>query len=171
MDTLKLLQVVLGRRLLGVFMTIYMPTILMNIVGHCTMYFKPFFFEAQVRNITSRHNCVNFLILFLIFESLQVSVNLTVMLVLTTMFVRWILSTYFLLRKKVAKSARPSVLCVTHQMSSKNTNYVVGSTVRYGMMNYKVSVYGVTGWYFVVLGQYGAVLIGIWWYWISTTWD
>ena len=41
-------QVVLGRRLLGVFMTVYMPTILMNIVGHSTMYFKPFFFEAQV---------------------------------------------------------------------------------------------------------------------------
>jgi len=56
-------KVVLGRRLLGVFMTVYMPTILMNIVGHSTMYFKPFFFEAQV------------------------SVNLTVMLVLTTMFV------------------------------------------------------------------------------------
>ena len=29
-------------------MTVYMPTILMNIVGHSTMYFKPFFFEAQV---------------------------------------------------------------------------------------------------------------------------
>ena len=43
-------QVVLGRRLLGVFMTIYMPTILMNIVGHSTMFFKPFFFEAQVLN-------------------------------------------------------------------------------------------------------------------------
>lgn len=54
---------VLGRRLLGVFMTVYMPTILMNIIGHSTLYFKPFFFEAQV------------------------SVNLTVMLVLTTMFV------------------------------------------------------------------------------------
>ena len=47
-DTIPLSQVVLGRRLLGVFMTIYMPTILMNVVGHCTMYFKPFFFEAQV---------------------------------------------------------------------------------------------------------------------------
>ena len=33
---------------MGVFMTVYMPTILMNIVGHSTMYFKPFFFEAQV---------------------------------------------------------------------------------------------------------------------------
>ena len=42
-------KVVLGRRLLGVFMTVYMPTILMNIVGHSTMYFKPFFFEAQVK--------------------------------------------------------------------------------------------------------------------------
>ena len=31
-------------------MTIYMPTILMNIVGHSTMFFKPFFFEAQVPN-------------------------------------------------------------------------------------------------------------------------
>ena len=61
MDTL--LQVVLGRRLLGVFMTIYMPTILMNIVGHCTMYFKPFFFEAQV------------------------TVNLTTLLVMVTLFV------------------------------------------------------------------------------------
>ena len=31
-------------------MTVYMPTILMNIVGHSTMFFKPFFFEAQVHN-------------------------------------------------------------------------------------------------------------------------
>ena len=33
-------------------MTIYMPTILMNIVGHSTMFFKPFFFEAQVCDLT-----------------------------------------------------------------------------------------------------------------------
>lgn len=56
-------EVVLGRRLIGTFMTIYMPTILLNIIGHSTNYFKPFFFEAVV------------------------TVNLTVMLVLTTMFV------------------------------------------------------------------------------------
>ena len=43
------LKVVLGRRLLGVFMTVYMPTILMNIVGHSTIYFRPFLFEAQVK--------------------------------------------------------------------------------------------------------------------------
>ena len=24
-----------------------------------------------------------------------------------------------------------------------------------------------TGWYLVVLGQYGAVLVGTWWYWVS----
>ena len=27
-----------------------------------------------------------------------------------------------------------------------------------------------TGWYLVVLGQYGAVLVGTWWYWVSITW-
>ena len=41
-------EVVLGRRLIGTFMTIYMPTILLNIIGHSTNYFKPFFFEAIV---------------------------------------------------------------------------------------------------------------------------
>ena len=53
----------MGRRLLGVFMTVYMPTILMNIIGHSTNYLRPLYFEAVI------------------------SVNLTVMLVLTTMFV------------------------------------------------------------------------------------
>ena len=56
-------QVVLGRRLLGTFLTIFLPTILLNVIGHATNYFKAFFFEAVV------------------------SVNLTVMLVLTTMFI------------------------------------------------------------------------------------
>ena len=32
----------------GTFMTIYMPTILLNIIGHSTNYFKPLFFEAVV---------------------------------------------------------------------------------------------------------------------------
>ena len=53
--------VVLGRRLLSNILTVYMPTILLNIMGHVTVYFKPFFFEAII------------------------TVNLTVMLVLTTM--------------------------------------------------------------------------------------
>ena len=32
---------------------------------------------------------------------------------------------------------RPSILCVTHQMSRKKRNYSVGWTVPYKMMNYK----------------------------------
>ena len=32
--------VVLGRRFLSNFLTIYLPTILLNIVGHITVYFK-----------------------------------------------------------------------------------------------------------------------------------
>ena len=30
-----------------------------------------------------------------------------------------------------------------------------------------VSVEGGTGFYLVILGQHGAVLIGTWWYWVS----
>ena len=54
-------QVEMGRKILGVILTMYLPSVLMNIVGHSTNYMKRFFFEAAV------------------------SVNLTVMLVLTTM--------------------------------------------------------------------------------------
>ena len=53
----------LGRRLLGTILTLYVPTILLNVIGHCTNYFKDFFFEAIV------------------------TVNLTCMLVLVTMFI------------------------------------------------------------------------------------
>jgi len=56
-------EIFLSRRLLGTALTIYLPTILMNIIGHNANYFKAFFFEAVI------------------------SVNLTVMLVLATMFV------------------------------------------------------------------------------------
>ena len=53
----------LGRRLLGVILTANIPTILLNVIGHSTNYFKSFFFEAVV------------------------TVNLTCMLVLVTMFI------------------------------------------------------------------------------------
>lgn len=56
-------KIVLGRRLTGAIMTTYLPTFLLNIVGHSTVYFKPKYFEAIV------------------------AVNVTVMLVLTTMFI------------------------------------------------------------------------------------
>ena len=57
------MEVVLGRRLLGNFLTIFFPTILLNVIGHSTNFFKSFFFEPVV------------------------TVNLTVLLVLVTMFI------------------------------------------------------------------------------------
>ena len=55
--------VTLGRKLLGNIMTVYIPTVLLNVIGHSSNYFKTFFFEAVV------------------------TVNLTCMLVLVTMFI------------------------------------------------------------------------------------
>ena len=42
------LEATLGRRLLGTLLTIFLPTVLLNVIGHVTNYFKPFFFEAVV---------------------------------------------------------------------------------------------------------------------------
>jgi len=63
MENAIVMEVVLGRRLLGNFLTIFFPTILLNVIGHSTNFFKSFFFEAVV------------------------TVNLTVLLVLVTMFI------------------------------------------------------------------------------------
>ena len=53
-DTIEV-EVILGRRLIGTFMTIYMPTILLNIISHSTNYFKAPYFEAVVAvNLTVR---------------------------------------------------------------------------------------------------------------------
>ena len=47
-------SVTFGRRLLGIFLTVYFPTILLNIIGYATNYFKQFFFEAVITvNLTS----------------------------------------------------------------------------------------------------------------------
>ena len=45
-DDAVIVEILLGRRLLGTFMTIYMPTILLNIISFNTNYLKPIFFEA-----------------------------------------------------------------------------------------------------------------------------
>ena len=58
-----IVQVTLGRRLLGALLTVFLPTILLNVIGHTANYFETFYFESII------------------------SVNLTVMLVLTTMFI------------------------------------------------------------------------------------
>ena len=53
----------LGRRLLSRLTTVFIPSFLLNIIGHITCYFKPFYFESAI------------------------AVNITVMLVLTSMFI------------------------------------------------------------------------------------
>ena len=56
-------EIGLGRRLLSVLLTVFLPYLLLNIVGHASVYFPRFFYEAII------------------------TMNLTVMLVLTTMFI------------------------------------------------------------------------------------
>jgi hypothetical protein len=41
-------EVTLGRRLLANILTIYLPCVLLNVIGHSANYFKAFFFEAAV---------------------------------------------------------------------------------------------------------------------------
>ena len=49
------ISITFGRRLLGTLLTIYLPTILLNVIGHATNFFKPFFFEAVVTvNLTCK---------------------------------------------------------------------------------------------------------------------
>ena len=57
-------KIVIQRRLLSLVLTAFIPTIILNIVGHMSNYFKEDFFEGLM------------------------SLNVTVMLVLTTMFLR-----------------------------------------------------------------------------------
>ena len=48
------ISVTFGRRLLGIFLTIFFPTILLNVIGYTTNFFKDFFFEAVITvNLTS----------------------------------------------------------------------------------------------------------------------
>ena len=53
----------MGRNLLTIILTTFVPTVLLNMISYSTNFFKPFFFEATV------------------------TVNLTAMLVLTTLFI------------------------------------------------------------------------------------
>ena len=56
-------QFQLGRQILSIVLTSFIPTIILNLIGHTSNYFKEFFFESVI------------------------SLNVTVMLVLTTMFI------------------------------------------------------------------------------------
>ena len=42
-----IVSMTLGRRLLGTFLTIFFPTILLNVIGYSTNFFKAFFFEVS----------------------------------------------------------------------------------------------------------------------------
>ena len=60
---LVVVEVTLGRRLLSILLTVVIPTLLLTILSHTTNFFKTFFFEAVV------------------------TINLTILLVLTTLFI------------------------------------------------------------------------------------
>ena len=44
-------ELALGRRLTAVSLTAFLPTVLLNIIGHATNYFKDFFFEVSYGKI------------------------------------------------------------------------------------------------------------------------
>ena len=50
----------LGRRLLGTFLTIFFPTILLNVIGHATNFFKEFFFEVGIIIFRSSYRILSF---------------------------------------------------------------------------------------------------------------
>ena len=62
------MEIVFKRRLTNELLTTYLPTSLLLGITYATTFFKPFFFEAAL------------------------TVNLTVMLVITTLFIRWVKS-------------------------------------------------------------------------------
>ena len=47
-----IVSMTLGRRLLGTFLTIFFPTILLNVIGYSTNFFKAFFFEVSITYCT-----------------------------------------------------------------------------------------------------------------------
>ena len=62
------MEIVFKRRLTNELLTTYLPSILLLFITYATTYFKSFYFEAAL------------------------TVNLTVMLVLTTLFIRYVIS-------------------------------------------------------------------------------
>ena len=72
-------EIVLGRRLLSAIMTVFVPTLLINVISYATNFFKPFFFEAAV------------------------TVNLTAMLVITMMIATFVLPHWILLYNQWAR--------------------------------------------------------------------
>ena len=61
-----IVEIFIQRRLPNLILTAFIPTLILNVIGHMSNYFKEFFFEGLM------------------------SLNVTVMLVLTTMFLRYL---------------------------------------------------------------------------------
>ena len=71
---------------------------------------------------------------------------------------KWTIKIFCLWRRRKTEKdkeekARPSILCVTHQISRKKRNYPDGSTVLYKMMNCIVISVG-AWWSLVNIGRY-----------------
>ena len=49
-----IVSITMGRRLLGTFLTIFFPTIILNAIGFATNFFKEFFFEVRQGAFTLR---------------------------------------------------------------------------------------------------------------------
>ena len=68
------MEIVFKRRLTNEILTTFLPTFLLLSITYCTTFFKPFFFEAAL------------------------TVNLTVMLVITTLFIRFVSSFFVIIQ-------------------------------------------------------------------------
>ena len=65
-------NVILGRRLLSIILTVIFPTVILNLIGHTANYFKEFFFEAVISlNVTVMLGKGS-----LTFQSCKISLNL-----------------------------------------------------------------------------------------------
>ena len=71
------MEIVFKRRLMNELLTTYLPSLLLLCITYATTYFKSFYFEAAL------------------------TVNLTVMLVQTTLFIRYHVTSINYLKKKV----------------------------------------------------------------------
>ena len=74
------MTIVLKRRILNAILTVYLPTILVLIIVYATNFFKAFFFEATSHRLTFYQRLRHF-------SQAIVTVNLTSLLVLTTLFI------------------------------------------------------------------------------------
>ena len=67
------MEIVFKRRLTNELLTTYLPSFLLLLMSYATTFFKPFYFEAAV------------------------TVNLSILLVTTTLFIRWSRQIYLIL--------------------------------------------------------------------------